>query len=126
MIFFSFLELGHVKPHLGLRIYLGAQSGEQLTMPVRSPEIKPRCGVTTTNNGPVGPTHPPVTTAVELAQPLVTSKTHPYVGIFIYSERGRRIRSKYTHIVMRERPSSLRRDEKLSARGDFFLQEITY
>jgi hypothetical protein len=112
---------------MGIRIYPGAQSGEQLASifrPVRDPEIKPMCGVTTPKNGPVGPTHPPVTTAVDLRQPLVTRQTHPYRGLFMYSDRGRRIRSKYVFFSYARVLRALRRDEKLSARGNFFFEKL--
>ena len=81
------------------------------------------CGVTTTKNGPVGPTHPPVTTAVELRQPLVTRQPHPYVEIFIYSDRGRRIRSKYVFFHMRTCLESSAGTKNCPRAGIFFFEK---
>jgi hypothetical protein len=66
-------------------------------------------------SGHVVPTHPPVTTVGHLPRKKIPRQTYPYVLILSYSYAGRRIRSRYTHIIMRVDHTSL-------GRGHFIAQ----
>ena len=72
----------------------------------------PRGGPITTKKRARVPTHPPVTAVGNVRTRFVACQPYHYVLFFLHSEALRRIRSEYTHIVMRDVHLSVRMVEK--------------